>query len=124
MTKKVAPRQAAKAADAQMLLLLNILGGTVALSPLTTCIMTKQIRSRAATTSSAMILPLFQGYLPPPHCRASSRHTTPGRNTAVPGRSISLIFCQVVKPVTFLRSGDLKKKKRKIAVTAPNGRLM
>lgn len=65
-----------------------------------------------------------QGYVDPPHCRASKQTTISTMKSAVPPRSswYALRFHDSVDSVTLL--GDWKKKKMTTNVTAPNGRLM
>ena len=73
------------------------------------------------STNKAMITPLFQAYVVPPHCKASSKQTIPGRKTTVPKGSSFMICWRMVS--VFLLGGALKMS-RIAATTAPTGRFL
>lgn len=76
------------------------------------------------TIKRAIIRALPQAYVDPPHWRARSRDTMAGRKKKVPRRSNSASLAFHPTAVFLTIFGDLKKKKMKMAVIRPNGRLM
>lgn len=81
----------------------------------------KQMRSTPATTKRAMTRPSFQGYVEPPHCNASSRHTMPGRKTSVP-RGSSRVICSE-RGAEVEGDGMWRTMAKTAAATTPIGRL-
>lgn len=84
MTIIEAPKLHVAHAPAKMLRCLMMRGGTVAVSGLKIWTRTKPMRRTPASTSSAMMRPLLQAYLEPPHCSARRRQMTPGSRNKRP----------------------------------------
>lgn len=122
--KKEEPRQAPNMAQDHMLRFLKTRGGTVAFSCFQICTPIKASMSRPNRMKSTMMRALAQLYSVPPHWSASRRQMTPGMKRMVPIGSMTLSFAIHPCWTAFLRLGEVKKKKMKMAVTAPKGRLM
>jgi hypothetical protein len=79
----------------------KIRGGIVARSPRRNCWAMKGVIKRPNPRMQPQTLESCQGYVDPPHCSASRRHTIEQIRKPAPTRSISRIFSLVVKPLDF-----------------------
>jgi len=91
----------------------------VALSPNLHCTAVKATIETAKTTNSAMTLPLFQGYIVPPHCRAKRRQMTEGTKRTIPIGSNCKTRCRSPVGGCASQAGALKKMRLAAATTTP-----
>ena len=96
--------------------------GTVARSPMRNWIYMKMPMRIPPRIKRTMMRALSHEYVVPPHCRARSRQTIPGRKTIVP-RGSSFIICSFRVSV-FLLGGVDRMNRRTTKTTPPMGRLM
>lgn len=91
----------------------------VALSFNHTCTATKATMETAKTTNSVITLPLFQGYIVPPHCRAKRRQMMEGTKSRIPIGSNCKIRRRSPVDGCASRAGALKKMRLIAATTTP-----
>ena len=85
---------------------------------------TKTTKRIPDTVKRAMILPLFQGYVTPPHCRASKKQTTAGISVTVPRGSSRMMNSDTLRLSDFWGFGVSKRTIMADKAAPPNGRLM
>jgi hypothetical protein len=88
----LAPTKMMTQKPAKILRCIKMRGGTVAVLGRRIWIATNATSKTACSDRSALMTLLFQAWSTPPHCKASSKHTVPGINTAVPGKSSCFNF--------------------------------
>ena len=84
----------------------------------------KAINRTGKMTKRAMIRPLFQAYVEPPHCSARRREIKAGRKQIVPRGSSWSIFSRVDFPAAAMVKSWRRTRRMIATVTAPMGRLI